>query len=205
MKTRQIVGLAIAAAVATFGLSALDSSNAHADESKMAGKMAGKNIKLDQGNGTIEFVGAKVTGDHDGGFKKWTGKAIVGPNGALRKFSFNVDTTSVWTDNEKLTGHLKSPDFFDVAKYPKATFQSSKIEAVESNDATHKITGVMNLHGVIKKISFPATIDASGKVIKADTEFVINRFNWDISYKGMADNLIKDEVLLKIKFEIPKQ
>ncbi len=163
----------------------------------------GKTVNLTQTNGKIEFVGAKVTGDHDGGFKNWSGTATLGKDGTLQKLTFEVDTTSIWSDNDKLTEHLKSPDFFDVARYPKATFQSSKIEKIDSDNGTHKVTGVMNLHGVIKKIAFPVTIK-SGKTVTASTEFVINRFDWDITYKGMADDLIKKEVLLKITFNIPK-
>ncbi len=188
----------VLAALFAIGLVFAGVTPAQADETKGA-----TNVKLTQGNGTIEFVGAKVTGDHDGGFKKWTGKAVVGKDGELKKLSFVVDTTSVWTDNEKLTGHLKSPDFFDVARFPTASFQSSKIVKSDADGATHQVTGVMNLHGVIKKISFPATISKDGKTLKASTEFNIQRFDWEIEYKGMADNLIKDEVLLKINLEIP--
>ena len=69
---------------------------------------------------------------------------------------------SIWTDTEKLTGHLKSADFFDVAKFPKSTFESTEIKAGSSDakakDATHTVTGNLTLHGVTRSIQFPAKI-----------------------------------------------
>src|SRR5437588_8118911 len=61
------------------------------------------------------------------------------------------------TDEDELTGHLKTPDFFDVAKYPKATFVSTKIERNTTGGATHTVSGNFDLHGVKASISFPAT------------------------------------------------
>ncbi len=160
-------------------------------------------VDIDTANSKIEFVGAKVTGDHTGGFNTWNGTATLGEDGNLSGLEFTVDTTSVYSDNEKLTGHLKSPDFFDVAKYPKATFKTTKIETLEGEGGTHTITGDMDLRGVKKTISFPATVKKEGDKITANTEFTLKRFDFGIEYKGQADDLIKDEVLMKINLAIP--
>ncbi len=61
-----------------------------------------------------------------------------------------IDTASVDTDNEKRDAHLKSPDFFDVAKFPTMTFKSTKIEAAGPGKA--KVTGDLTLHGVTKPV-----------------------------------------------------
>src|SRR6187401_3132099 len=87
----------------------------------------------------IEFVGAKVTRDHHGQFKAFDG-SIEYAGGQPSRISFDIDLNSVETDTEKLTGHLKSPDFFDVAKYPKATFVSTSVTPAPAgapNGATH--------------------------------------------------------------------
>ena len=110
---------------------------------------------------------------------------------------------SVKSDDEKLTGHLMAPDFFDVAKYPKATFESTEIKKGGDNGATHTITGNLDFHGVKKSITFPAKITESATEIVADAEFVINRKDFGITYAGMADNLIKDDVVLKLKLKAP--
>ena len=88
----------------------------------------------------IEFVGAKVTRDHTGQFKNFDG-SIEYAGTQPSRISFDIDLNSVETDTEKLTGHLKSPDFFDVAKYPKATFVSTALTPAPAgapNGATHE-------------------------------------------------------------------
>jgi polyisoprenoid-binding protein YceI len=152
-----------------------------------------------QDGSKLAFVGAKITGKHDGDFKVFSGTIIV-PEGDVTKgsVSLQVDTTSVVTDAEKLTNHLKSPDFFDVAKFPTAAFKSTSVAADASKGGTHVITGNLDLHGVAKSISFPATVRVTSAGVEADAEFAINRKDFSIVYAGMPDDLIKDDVLMKI-------
>lgn len=158
---------------------------------------ATKTLKADPAASTIEFVGAKLTGDHKGDFKTFTGEATVAGT-VPSSVKFSIDTTSVTSDAEDLTTHLKSPDFFDVAKFPKAEFASTKIEAKAAGDANYEITGDLDLHGVKKSITFPAKITVDDRGAKGTAEFKINRKDFGIVYAGKADDLIKDEVLLKI-------
>lgn len=154
----------------------------------------------------LEFVGAKVTGKHDGSFEKFNGKIHLVDNDPLKsQVSVEVDTESVKTDTEKLTGHLKSPDFFDTAKFPKATFTSTSVKAGGEKGATHTVTGNLDLHGVKKAITFPATIKVEGDTVEVNAEFAINRKDFGIVYAGMPDDLIKDDVLMKLKIKAKKQ
>ncbi len=107
-----------------------------------------------------------------------------------------IDTTSIWADNERLTGHLKSADFFDVEKHPKATFESTAIAA--NDDGTYTLTGNLELRGITKQISFPATIEIDDNGFSATAEFALNRMDFDIKYPGKPDDLIRDEVLIKL-------
>ena len=59
---------------------------------------------------TIGFVGSKVTGSHNGGFKKFAGKVSVA-DGKIAAAEIKIAMVSTWADNERLTGHLRSPDF----------------------------------------------------------------------------------------------
>ena len=154
---------------------------------------AGKAFAI-QPDSTIGFVGSKVTGSHEGGFKKFTGKLNVA-NGAVTAAEVKIDMDSTWTDNEKLTGHLKSPDFFDVAKYPIATFTTTDIK---SSDAQKTVTGNLDLHGVSKSVTFPAEIQVSDNAVTVKAEFAINRKDFNINYSGKADDLIRDNVVLKL-------
>lgn len=154
---------------------------------------------------SIKFVGAKVTRDHKGEFKTFDGW-IEYVAGKPTKISFDIDLNSIETDTENLTKHLKTPDFFDVAKYPKATFVSTSLTEAPAGapgGATHQLTGKLNLHGVEKDVSIPVKAEQSAEGVHATSEFTINRHDWGISYKGMADDLIKDEVLMKLDLWFP--
>ncbi|MBA2662609.1 MAG: YceI family protein [Bradymonadaceae bacterium] len=152
---------------------------------------------------SIGWVGAKLTGDHKGGFNAWSGK-VHRVGAQVNKVEFEVDTTSVFSDNEKLTGHLKSEDFFDVENHPKANFVSRRIEAKAGQGSTHVVTGDLTLRGITRELSFPATIKTSAdQSLRASAEFTFNRLDFDIKYAGMPDDLIKKEVLLKLDFVAP--
>ncbi len=153
---------------------------------------------MDRERSSIGWVGAKVTGDHVGGFEEWEGAARI-RNGELSRLEFTVDTRSIFSDNDDLTGHLMSDDFFDVETYPEATFRSTHIEEKASDDGTHEVTGNFTIRGVTNGVTFPATIELDDDELSATTEFTIQRFDFGIEFKGMPDDLIRDEVLLKIE------
>jgi len=148
-------------------------------------------------NSKVSFIGSKVTGSHDGGFHQFSGTiTIPGGDIASGHVALEIDVTSIWSDNDRLTGHLKSPDFFEVETYPKSTFHSTAISP--SGDTAWTITGNLNLHGVEKSISFPAKIQLTGAGVAVDSEFALNRKDFGIKYEGQPDNLIRDEVVLKL-------
>lgn len=160
-----------------------------------------KTLKVDAATSSIGFVGRKITGDHSGDFKKFTGEAAIAGKDP-KSVSFSVETASVTTDADGLTEHLKGADFFDVAKFPKASFASTSIAAKTGTPgATHEITGDLDLHGVKKSITFPATITVDDRGAKGTAEFTINRKDFQIAYAGKPDDLIKDEVLLKLNLQ----
>jgi len=150
---------------------------------------------------TVNFVGSKVTGSHSGGFKKVTGHFTV-KDGVLvgndHKVVIGID--SLWSDAEKLTGHLKSADFFDAEKYPEATFEVTSL--TKDSDSAYKVAGNFTLHGVTKNITFGANSTTSGDTVKIDSKFDINRKDFGIVYAGKTDDLIRDEVVIELKLEV---
>jgi len=171
-----------------------------------APKTGAETLTISPDNSKVDFVAAKVTRSHNGAFKQFSGTVDLINNSAEQSVvSINIDTASVTTDDDQLTGHLKTADFFDVAKYPKATFVSTKIEADTANGATHTITGNFDLHGVKKSISFPATIQVSPDSVSANAEFSINRKDFGINYPGKADDLIRDGVVIKLTIRAPRK
>ncbi|AKT43047.1 YceI family protein [Chondromyces crocatus] len=168
---------------------------------------AGESIAIDSAASSVGFVGSKVTGKHEGKFEKFSGTLALGGAGKPEggKVTIDIDLASVKTDEAKLDGHLKAPDFFDVEKFPSAKFVSSDIKAGGEKDATHTITGELDLHGVKKTISFPATIKVDDGEITAKTEFVLNRKDFNITYPGKQDDLIRDDVVIKFDVKAPRK
>jgi polyisoprenoid-binding protein YceI len=163
-------------------------------------------LALDAATSTVGFVGSKVTGKHEGKFEKVTGSiTLAGGKPEGGKIAIEVDLASLKTDQEKLDTHLKSPDFFDVAKFPSAKFTSTEIKAGGEKGATHMVTGELELHGEKKTISFPATITVAGDSVSGTSEFSINRKDFKIVYPGKPDDLIRDDVVLKLSLKAPRQ
>jgi polyisoprenoid-binding protein YceI len=167
---------------------ALLAAPAVAGDTKVA--LTGENTK-------ITFVGTKPGGKHEGGFKKVTGTATLqGTDVTTLKIAVEIDVNSMYTDVAKLTGHLKSADFFDVKAYPKANFTSTK---VEKSGKGYTVTGSLTLCGKTKDLSFPATITAEGG-LSLTSDFTINRNDWGISYgKGMINDTVSLKVSVKAK------
>jgi len=163
---------------------------------------ATNSLAINPSNSKIEFVGAKVTGSHDGGFTDFAGKVVLAEPIENSQIELTLQTASLYADKEKLTKHLKSPDFFDVGKFPTATFRSI---GIKKEGTGHTITGDLTLHGVTKSISFPATISVSDARVEAKAEFSINRQDFGIAYPGMPDDLIRDLVVIKLSLGLPRQ
>ncbi len=175
------------------------------EQKRQEAKQSSETLTISPADGSIGFVGAKITDKHEGAFQKFEGKIDYVDN-ALDKSGVEVtiDIASITVEPEKLKKHLLSPDFFDVEKYPKATFTSTTIVEKKGDGSTHEVTGNLELRGAKKSITFPATITASETGVGIETEFAINRKDFGIVYPGMPDDLIKDDVLIKLSLH-PKK
>jgi len=157
-----------------------------------------KDYKFDQTTSKVGWVGSKVTGKHEGGFGSFRGTVhVVDGNPEKSSVQVDIDMPSITSDQEKLTGHLKSADFFDVEKFPKATFASTSVKG-------NTITGNLTLHGVQKQIAFPATVKINADDVSVDSEFAINRKDFGVNYPGKQDDLIRDDVVIKLTIRAKK-
>jgi polyisoprenoid-binding protein YceI len=155
-------------------------------------------------NSKVEFIGSKVTGHNNGSFGDFSGHIDYAGSPENSRVSITIKTDSITTDTPDLTKHLKTADFFDVAKYPEATFVSTAIKAGGDKGASHTVTGNLTLHGVTKAITFPATINVTPDAATVESSFSINRKDFGINYAGAADNLIRDDVVLTLHVRATK-
>jgi len=191
----------------------------------------GEKWNLNVSDSKIEWIGTKVTGYHTGTVPLKNGEIYVSNGGVTGgKIVMDVANMNVSgpkavdsTSNNKLLGHLKSADFFDVSTYPDATFEftnvkpysggpvkdtvderQKEIDEYKVTDPTHLVSGNLTMKGVTKNIEFPARITISGNTAEAVAKFNINRKDWGIVYKGKPDDLIRDEIHLGISIKASK-
>lgn len=160
---------------------------------------------IDTSVSAVQWTGSKVTGSHHGTVKIKSGQVLLNDERKLVGGEFEVDMESIINEDlkgndeykNKLENHLKSEDFFDVAKNPTSVF---KITAVKNQTATGAdVSGNLTLKGITKNVSFPVQlISSSENEVTATADFNINRKDWGLVYEGMKDDLIADEINLKV-------
>ena len=158
---------------------------------------AAKDYSIRSGS-KVNFVGSKVTGSHNGGFTNVAGQLQVANGKIVGTPQVKIAMKSIWADNNRLEGHLKTKDFFDVANIPVSTFS---VTSIEPDGTQHKVTGNLELHGVTKSISFPADIKVADEMVTVKADFAINRKDFNINYPGMPNDLIRDNVVIKLDLQ----
>jgi len=147
-----------------------------------------------------------------GEFGKTTGSVMLDENDITKsKVNATIDVGSIDTREPKRDEHLRSPDFFDAAKYPTITFTSTKVE--KAGDGL-KVTGNLTMKGVTK----PVVLDVEGPTgeIKdpwgntrrgLSASATINRQDWGVSWGKIieAGPVVGDTVKIEIEAELLKE
>ncbi len=159
--------------------------------------------KVDAAKSSINWLGKKVTGQHNGvvslkeGNLVFSGQKVSGGN-------FVVDMTSLTaTDLKgeyqgKLNGHLKADDFFGTEKFPTAKLVFKKVATKSAN--VYTVTGDLTIKGITKPVTFDLTTTANS----ATTKFMVDRTKYDIKYGSgtffstIGDKAIADEFELDV-------
>ncbi len=170
----------------------------------------------------VTWTGSKPTGKHTGSFSVKEGNITVNNNN-ISAGNFTIDVTSLTNadlaadpeNKGKLEGHLKSPDFFDIAKYPTARFEITSVEPYTSDSTnkapgsfTHLIKGNFSLKDSTKNISFPAKVTVDANSLTASADFNIDRTTWGMNYKGPnnpQDWFISKTVNVKLDIKATKK
>jgi polyisoprenoid-binding protein YceI len=165
--------------------------------------------KVNTEGSTIMWTGHKPTGKHNGTIAIESGVMTMKDN-VLESGTFLINMNSINVmdipveekGHAKLTNHLKSDDFFDVAQYPTSAFEVTGIETV---DGKTMLSGNLNMKNVTNNVTIPVTINQNGDMLVITSEtFTIDRSKWDVKYgsKSFFDNLgdkfIDNDIELKI-------
>ena len=168
--------------------------------------------KVDTTKSTVEWYAEKVTGKHNGTINLKSGE--IANNHGRFGGNFVMDMNSlVCTDlqggsKSKLEGHLKSDDFFSVAKHPNANFEiisMTPINGAKVGSPNFTVSGKMTIKGITQTLTFPAIVAFAGNGMTANADVVIDRSKYDVRYgsksffSDIGDNAIYDEFTLKVK------
>ncbi len=172
-------------------------------------------FKANANNAKINWKGFKPTGEHYGTINLKNGSFTTN-NNQIISGEFTIDMNSIVdldmpADNEynaKLVNHLKSDNFFGVAKHPTASF---KITNVQDKDGKILVKGNLTIKTISNPVSFLATVHIEGNKLtfKSDT-FKIDRSKWNIKYKSksffddLADQFIYDDMEISITINANK-
>lgn len=121
----------------------------------------------------------------------------------LKSIAGTIDTGSIDTNNDKRDTHLKNQDFFNVSTFPEMQFVSTAIE--KTGDMTYRVTGVLTVLGVERKVVLPVTVAGpiddpwGNKRIGLGCETSLNRRDLGITNSPAA--VISDEVNIEINAE----
>jgi polyisoprenoid-binding protein YceI len=140
-----------------------------------------------------------------GSFKTFSGSVTYdGSDITGLKADAEIEVNSIDTGNEKRDDHLRNPDFFDSAKFPKITFSSTGVK--KSKDG-HVLTGKLTLHGVTREISLPVIVSGpiedpyGNKRIGLELSGILKRHDFGVGGGGASDKLIGKDVKLDINLE----
>jgi polyisoprenoid-binding protein YceI len=155
-------------------------------------------LAIEPTSSKVEFIGAKkIGGAHNGGFKAFRGSAALADDKSGPKaVAVEIDTTSIFSDDPKLTGHLKTKDFFEVDTYPTATFITTEVKPGGEKGATHTLVGNLELHGVSKSITIPVVAKVEGETLALTSEFALNKDDFGMTFSG--NGVIRPDVVIKL-------
>lgn len=154
--------------------------------------------------------GMPVIAEQTGSIKVKKGKVQIDSNGDISAAEILIDMSSISNDNlsgelqAKIENHLKSTDFFDVKKYPEASFKSSKVE--KFGDRRYQLIGELTIKNLKKNTNILGFYTTDGFNYSFKGNFIFDRTDFGIKYgsgkffKDLGDKLINDSV--KLSFDL---
>ncbi len=162
--------------------------------------------KVDASKSSVKWSGKKVTGEHYGtvdvekGTLQVEGNRVTGGSIVMDMTSITVEDITDESTNQKLTGHLKSDDFFAVEKHEESKLELKEVVLKSGNQYT--FTGDLTIKDMTHPVTFDATMDVKNGKLTATGEVEVDRTLYDIRFRSgrffsdLGDNLIYDNFTL---------
>jgi polyisoprenoid-binding protein YceI len=173
---------------------------------------ATETFAVDQVHSSATFSVRHFVSRVQGQFRDLDGAVTIDrANPAKSSVEFTIQATSIDTGNENRDQHLRSADFFDVAKFPAITFKSTSI--APKSKTQFDVTGDLTMHGVTKRVTLPVSFGgflktARGEKAGFDLNTTIDRKDYGVIWNKALDEggtLLGDDVTISISLELDKK
>jgi polyisoprenoid-binding protein YceI len=133
----------------------------------------------------------------EGRFSRFSGDVIVDPAALTgARITLAIEAASIDTGITMRDDHLRSPDFFDVERFPTVAFQSVRVEAAGRRAS---VIGRLTLRGVTREVVVPIDVQVASTALVASGEFIVNRGEYGMNYNSRL-NPIGNEVRVTFTF-----
>ncbi|HTF16768.1 MAG TPA: YceI family protein [Chryseolinea sp.] len=176
--------------------------------------VASEKYIIDTKESVLTWEGSMVFGfeeEHIGYVYTSKGELMI-EKGQLVEGTVEVDMNTIeYKDKESKNTpvkHLKSPDYFDVEKFPISTFSITKVAYAVGGNI--KVTGNLTIKGITNPVTFPAKIEVKDGIVKANGKVVIDRTQWGIRYRSgkfydnLADQAVSDDIEIRMRIVAKK-
>jgi polyisoprenoid-binding protein YceI len=162
---------------------------------------------IDKKESVVTWKCSDIGSRGHGGYVDISKGELTIEKGQLVGGTCEVDMKSIANEfhrnDNNLINHLKSPDFFDVERFPISTFVITEVASVSAEDI--KVTGNLTIKGITNAVTFPAKVEVKGGIINANGKVIIDRTKWDVRYRSekfyanLADKAISDSIEFDMK------
>lgn len=167
-----------------------------------------RTYSIDRAHSSVKFEIRHLISRVDGRFTEFDGKVVYDPAApASSSVEMTVQAASIDTDNPKRDDHLRSPDFFEVEKYPTLSFKS--VSVLPATAEKLNVTGDLTIHGVTKRVTIPVEVTGripfrGGEKVGFESRFTVDRKDYNVTWNRNVDQggvLLGDEVDIVIRLE----
>ena len=155
--------------------------------------------KLVPAESSVQFVSRQMNVPVEGHFRKFDAQIAFDPaKPDAAKIALTIDTGSATLGVKETDVELPKPIWFNVAKFPQATFQSKTVKAL--GGGKFEVAGQLSIKGAARDVTVPVQLTQSGAKTTATGQFAIKRLAYKICEEEWADtSMVADDVQVKFK------